>query len=418
MKAELISIGDELLIGTTINTNAAYLGKRLIELGIKLSWITTVGDDNADLIKALDIASHRADIIITTGGLGPTNDDLTKTSVAQYFDMELVLNEDVLHDLKDYFRRINKSMAAVNIEQAYVPENAIVFRNKVGTAPALYIERGGVKYFILPGVPHEMQYFFDTGVSPVLKELSGHYIKYEIIKTTGIGESDVFERLERLHEIDDDVRIAFLPKSSGVEIRITSTGTDENECMTRINDVKKFMYDRLSAYIWGENDDVFEDKILELLSRKVSHLAIIELFTGGLISYRLTTSRVVDERYRDVSLHGLVFVNSHDVFDWLIGDREDPDNFSAEMLWSQKTMETIRCKTGAELLLIVSELSSQPEPLDKTTALGNVMIALSSDDIHKTEQVYVRLYDLNFSREKIAQHALRLIQGVLLENRI
>ncbi|MBN1154851.1 CinA family nicotinamide mononucleotide deamidase-related protein [candidate division KSB1 bacterium] len=415
MKAEIISIGDELLIGETVNTNAAYMGKRLFEVGIHTTWITMVGDDHDDMISALQMASQRADIIITTGGLGPTNDDLTKKVIAQYFDNELILNEHVLHDLEDFFRRLGKPMADVNIEQAYVPRGATVLRNKVGTAPAFKLEQDGVIYFVLPGVPHEMKYFLDEEVLPLLKDLSDDYIKFDILKTTGIAESDLFEKLERLRGIDDEIRIAFLPRSLGVDIRITASGRSRDECIRKIDHVKDIMYAKVPDYIWGENDDVLEAKIMNQLYQKRFNLVVIEMFTGGLVNYRLASGRGSDDALQSVLLKGLVFSSASELFDWTDHDPQRDETITDPMLLSDPLIKEIRTKAKADLMVYVSGLS-YTQSNDATDQTGHVNIIVSCDTISRNEKIGVRLYDKSFARERIAQNALRMINGVLRED--
>jgi len=413
MYAEIISIGDELLIGQTINTNAAYIGQRLLEIGIETKWVSSVGDDMDSLMSALTIASHRADIVITTGGLGPTNDDMTVKIIAHYFESDLILNNEVLSDIKDFFSRIGRDMAAVNEEQAYVPRGAIVFRNRVGTAPALYIEKERQKYFVLPGVPHEMKFFLNHDVIPHLQNLSKNHIKYDVIKTVNIGESDIYEKLDRLKDLDKEVKFAFLPESTGVKIRLTSTGESVEECEKKIKVVKNKVYSKLRDYIWGENDDIIETNVVQLLAEKNINLMILEIFTGGALNYKLNSAILSLKPENKLIIHGVVFNEPDGLKKWfkriLAGDSSDwmINEVSCDVVKKIRQYHDMNC------LIFISEVLYENDD-EYSAGIGNVDIIVSSENECRSDKIKIRANNPVWSMERVTQIGLRMLWQELI----
>ena len=239
VNVELISIGDEILIGQIVNTNAVYLSEQITALGGSVRWITTVGDDGPDIRNSISAALDRAQVVIVTGGLGPTHDDITKKVIAEYFESRLVLNESVLENIQSIFKRMNRPVDAVNREQAMVPEAATVLPNTMGTAPGMLLKQNDRQLFVLPGVPFEMKSIFTTSMIPLLKQaFSGIFIRYKTIKTTGLFESRLFNMVEDiLPEVESFAQIAFLPSFSGVNIRIGTQDESEEACAARLQAV-------------------------------------------------------------------------------------------------------------------------------------------------------------------------------------
>lgn len=222
MVAEIICVGTELLLGQILNTNSQYLAQKLAELGIDLYFQTTVGDNMERLKMAIDIATKRSDVLIFTGGLGPTSDDITKEAVADYFGLTLVLDEDILRRIESFFERRQVKMPQINKKQAYVPEGAKVLHNKNGTAPGLIIEKDGKIAILLPGPPFEMQPMFEEEVLPYLEKFSKQKIYSRVLKFIGIGESSIEEALKDLILSQTDPTMALYAKPFEVELRITT----------------------------------------------------------------------------------------------------------------------------------------------------------------------------------------------------
>jgi len=289
MKAEILSIGDELLIGQVVNTNASYIGQKLTALGFDVKWITTVGDDQEELRKVLDAAFQRADVIIATGGLGPTHDDVTTKAVAEFFGARLVLKPEILDRIGRVFERRGLEMPKVNEAQAYVPDNAQLIDNRVGTAPGLMFERQGKYLFVLPGVPQEMKAMMEETVLPFLKSKgAGQAILMTTLRTVGLPESMLYEKIGDIAALEQLVSVAFLPTRGGVDVRLTARGADEEECRQRLEEAENRIRKRAGEYIYATGDEGLEQVVAHLLFEKKLTLAVAESCTGGLLAHRLT----------------------------------------------------------------------------------------------------------------------------------
>ncbi len=286
--AEILSIGNELLAGTTINTNAAYLAKQLHSIGIETKWITVIADENETILKALQTAIERAQVVISTGGLGPTPDDITKRALCQFFDVALVFNEQVFADVQDFLNKRQMELNEVNRQQAVIPECQRVLRNKRGTAPGLYFNKEDTHFFFLPGVPHEVYYLTEKEILPLLKELFHlEPITTYLLRTTGIPESRLMDKIGDLVEKYSEFRLAFLPRFRGVDLRFTLPAElkQNNKAFYNfIDQVRK----RLQKYIFTEDEQEIEEVLGQLLKERKLTLSIAESFTGGLIGDLIT----------------------------------------------------------------------------------------------------------------------------------
>ena len=289
MNATIISIGDELLIGQTVNTNAAWMGEQLLNIGVHARWVTTVGDRHADLLHALSIASSRADVILMTGGLGPTHDDVTKKAACEFFGASLTLNKKVLAQVKARFRKRGIAMAPVNEEQALVPDNAEIMQNELGTAPGMVFKRDNITCYIMPGVPGEMKGMMTRVVLPQLrKRLGGRTILIKTLMTTGVPESSLFERLNNLDEIEKQARIAFLPSLFGVKIRLLAVSTSRPDAEKRLAAAELMVRKKIADAIYAEEDISLVKAVADLLLERKKTLAVAESCTGGLVANLLT----------------------------------------------------------------------------------------------------------------------------------
>jgi nicotinamide-nucleotide amidase len=283
-KVELISIGNELLAGHTVNSNATWLAQKLGEIGTRVSWITTISDTPEEIITALNLAAQRADIIISTGGLGPTPDDLTKETIAGYFNSKLILNEEILKQVEALFARRNLPMPEVNREQAMVPESAELIKNPVGTAPALLFHHNKKLYAFLPGVPREMKALTEPHLLDHIKRsVTVPELKSIIFRTTGIAESKLYEEIKQLVEKYPKIEVSYLPKYSGVDIRLKTV-----QAYQQLSNLQQEIRNQLKPYIFAESEDDLEKIVGELLQKRRLTLSIAESFTGGLISDKIT----------------------------------------------------------------------------------------------------------------------------------
>ncbi|KAB2954654.1 competence/damage-inducible protein A [Heliorestis acidaminivorans] len=291
MSAEIVSTGTELLLGQNLNTNARYLSERLASLGISCYFQTTVGDNQDRIEQVLEIARGRADIIITTGGLGPTMDDLTKEVVAELCGRSLQLHEPSLHHIESFFQRRGRSMPENNKKQALIPEGAIIIPNHQGTAPGFIVEEGTKTFILLPGPPNEMEPMFEETVKPYLsmKTKSDPTILYSrLLKIVGRGESVVEDQLRDLLMEQSNPTIALLAKQEGLHIRLTARAKTEAEAKELIKELEAEVVHRLRPYIFGFDQDTLSGVVGQSLLKKGKKLAIAESCTGGLIAHEIT----------------------------------------------------------------------------------------------------------------------------------
>lgn len=290
MQAEIISIGTELILGKTVNTNASYLSKKLASLGIDLFYHTTVGDNRMRLFTVLKRAMHRSDIVITTGGLGPTEDDLTLEVIAQATCRKLILNLSVLKVIKEHFQRRHIPMPKANIRQALIPEKALVLKNDFGTAPGLIIPYDKKVLIALPGVPGEMRPMVERDVIPYLaKNFAGEYvIASHLIRTTGLAESQINQKIKNLLKLKPPVTVGIYAHIDSVDLNITAKAKNRRNAERLINRVERKIRSRLKEYIYGFDNQTLEEVVARALNKRKKTVAIAESCTGGLISKRLT----------------------------------------------------------------------------------------------------------------------------------
>lgn len=292
-RLELITIGDELLLGHTIDTNAAWLSRELGEHGIRVTRRATVGDDADSIREAVAEALDRTGGVVCTGGLGPTRDDLTRPAVAELFDRALTVNEDLLEGVRARFAAIGRVMSPSNRTQAEVPDGALVLPNADGTAPGLLLTRGdGAFAALLPGVPREMRGIFADGLLPWLLQRwpdRPSAIRHRVIRTTGIAESELADRLEPHLAGNEDLEVAFLPAAMGVDLRLTSWGIlTDDECAAAFDRLEDAIRGAVGGWIYGVDHEDLVDAVAARLRGRGWTLAVAESCTGGLVAKRLT----------------------------------------------------------------------------------------------------------------------------------
>ncbi len=291
MAAEVITIGTELVHGQTIDANAAYIADRLVAAGIEVCWKTTVGDREAQIADALRQALARSQIVIVTGGLGPTEDDLTCRAIAAVLDRPLVVDHAVLESIHRRFVERGLTMSKNNERQALVPDGATVFANPRGTAPGLLMRtRGGGVVVAIPGVPEEMRPMLTEQVIPYLREALGvrARIRSRVLKTCGITESALDEAVGDLTRSSRNPAIGLLAHPGEVHIRLTVKAESEEECDRRLSELEARLRERLGALIFGRDEDRLEEVVGRLLREAAQTVAVAESCTGGLVCHRLT----------------------------------------------------------------------------------------------------------------------------------
>jgi nicotinamide-nucleotide amidase len=289
MRAELITIGDELLFGQTIDTNAAFIGIKLAEAGVDLVYHTTVGDQAEDIIGAIGLAMNRVDFVLITGGLGPTHDDITKKVLCKFFKRQLVFHEDILKSLEKRYSDLGIVMPPINQNQALLPQGAKLIENKIGSALGMIFEERGKMLVSVPGVPAEMEAMVADSIIPMLMQKSdGQIIIHRKIRTIGIMESAIFEKVKDIIDEKSFIKVAFLPSYKGVDIRLTARTDDRTKAENAITELIEKYKNRIGKYIFGYDDDELPAIIGFLLNEKKQTLAVAESCTGGLLGKTIT----------------------------------------------------------------------------------------------------------------------------------
>lgn len=293
MQAEIITIGDEILIGQIVDSNSAFIAKELNKIGVSVYQITSIQDDREHILKSLKEAGERSSVVIITGGLGPTKDDVTKHTLCEFFDDELVRDESVLSHIEELFRKyISTPISDLNREQAMVPTKATVLHNSYGTAPGLWMKKGETAFVSLPGVPYEMKNLMLKSVLPkIVEDYERPHIVHRTILTYGLGESAVAEKLEDWeNNLPSYIKFAYLPSLGSVRLRLSAKGDDKAALMAGIDEQVKKLYPLIGDIIYGEEeeDGRVEKQIGALLKDKKMTLSTAESFTGGSIAERIT----------------------------------------------------------------------------------------------------------------------------------
>lgn len=289
MNAEIISVGTELLLGQIANTDAQYISQCLSEIGIGVYYHVAVGDNWQRIIDTIDFAAKRSDIVICTGGLGPTADDMTKEALCEYLGLTTVLHQKSYERLKERFARMAREITENNLKQVYFPENSTVLDNDKGTAPGMYYEREDGKIFIcLPGPPFELKAMFSNYVMPIFRAKSGYVIKSKVVRMVGIGESAMELVVKDILDNQTNPTVAPLIGNGDVTLRITARAENDDEADKLIAPVKAEIERRLSDYIYGYDDDTPEKVLVTLLKQKNMKISTAESCTGGLVASRIT----------------------------------------------------------------------------------------------------------------------------------
>jgi len=291
MQAEIITIGDEILIGQIIDTNSAWIAQQLNAIGIRVKQISSVADYPADILVALTLASGRADLILVTGGLGPTQDDVTKQTLSAYFDCGLRRAPEVLAHVEAIFQRGNRPMLEMNRKQADVLEKSEVLFNEMGTAPGMWILHKGKPYVIMPGVPFEMKHIMQERVLPRLRNLEGRVpVWHHTLLTAGIGESFLAEKIADIEAaLPPHIHLAYLPKPGLVRLRLTAIGEDLEKLKQETQTIAARLEERIGNYFLADRDTTLEQLIRDFMQQRELLLATAESCTGGNIA-RLITS--------------------------------------------------------------------------------------------------------------------------------
>lgn len=409
--AEILCIGTEILMGDIINTNAAYIAKELAGLGINVYHQSVVGDNPQRLKESLALAFSRADIVITTGGLGPTYDDLSKETIAAYFNRKLVMDEESLHAIECHFLRLNRVMTDNNKKQAMMPEGCVIFANHNGTAPGCAIEGEGEQQgktaIMLPGPPREMKPMFEQGVKPFLLKDSDTRLVSHTMHFFGIGESMLESILHELMEESTNPTVAPYAKTGEVQLRVTARVKQGEDAEVLLQPVMEQIKEKVGEFLYGIDVGDLQTAAVRALKEKNLHVAVAESCTGGYVAKRIT----------DVSGASDVFEcgicsYSNRIKHQILGVRQETlDTFGAISEEAAREMaEGVRRISGAEIGVSVTGNAGPQASEGKD--VGLVYIGVDSDHFKKVFMLYVNRKDQD-ARETIrylaSSHALSLI---------
>ena len=375
--AEIIAVGTELLLGNIVNTNARDISQALSAVGVNVFWHTVVGDNPQRLKDALDVARKRADIIITTGGLGPTYDDLTKQTICEAFGKPLVLHQDILDGLKVFFEKnVHMKMPSNNVQQAELPEGCTVFDNPVGTAPGCAFEADGVHVLMLPGPPFEMLTMLKGHVVPYLRRFSSEVIVSHDIMTFGLGESPMEELMREKMSHMENPSLATYAKPSEVRLRATAKAASAEEAEAMLAPVVKDVTNFLGDYVYGVDVSSLEEVCFHLLKEKGLTFATAESCTGGRVAERITALPGASAVYRG----GVVSYWTSVKADVLGVPADTLDAHGAVSEETARAMaEGARRITGADIAMSVTGVAG-PDPDERGVPVGIVYIGLATPD--------------------------------------
>lgn len=297
--AEVLTIGDEILYGQILDTNTKWISRELDDIGIKVRRKTAIGDKKQEILDAVDESLKRSDIVLVTGGLGPTKDDITKKTLAEYFEMELELNPSALEDVEDIFSRFGKEVNEINRQQAFLPSGCKKIKNERGSAPGMWFEQGKKIVVSMPGVPFEMEAMMAKTILPKLKkQFTLPVIVHKIIKTIGIGESWLAEEISDWEgNLPEHLALAYLPGKSQVRLRLTGVGADRETLESEMDQQIESVLPIIKPYVFGFGDIQIEDAVGEMLKNLELKIATAESCTGGFLAHRLTAVPGSSEYY-------------------------------------------------------------------------------------------------------------------------
>lgn len=414
MKAEIVSIGDELLIGQVINTNQAFIAEKLNSIGIPVHRMTTVGDSEHAILESLAKALGDHDLVIVTGGLGPTHDDITRTAVCKFFQTDLIVNEEALKRIRQIFERRGITPKKINEDQALVPRSCTVIQNRHGTASGYLFERDKKYFIVMPGVPFEMKAMVEDFVLPFFAaRASGLVIQHRTLKTTGIGESFLAEQIgdvKTLFTPEDGTTLAFLPSPAGTRLRISVRARSAEEAKKKIQGVEQEIRSRAGKYIYAADEEELEQTVGRLLLERRLTLAVAESCTGGLIADRITnvpgSSNYFERSY-------VTYSNDSKLADLGVPISLIRDHGAVSREVAEAMASGVRSKSNTDLGLSTTGIAG-PSGGSPEKPVGLVWVGFSD----RTGGLALRFNfgdDRRRTKERAAQAALELLRRKLLK---
>lgn len=414
VKAEIIAIGDELLYGQIVDTNSHWISQELDRIGVKVVRRTTVGDDRGAMLAAFEAAEQRADIVLITGGLGPTSDDLTKPLLAEYFNCSVELVPEALEDVRRFFAKRGRELTEINALQAHLPTKCTYVRNEVGTAPGMWFDESGVVWMSMPGVPHEMKKLMTDYVLPTIKKrFELPVIYHKVIKTVGIGESWLASLIiEWEKNLPEQIKLAYLPSLGEVKLRLTAMGKEERRLADEVAGQIEKVRPLIDQYIYGYDSESLQGAIGGLLRNKNKTVALAESCTGGYISHLITSIPGSSEYFK-----GAVIPYHNELKVSELGVKvETLDAVGAVSEETVKEMaKNVRKKYGADFGISTSGIAGPSGGSDEKP-VGTVWIACDFDAGTITKKLQLsNERDLNI--RYAAVFALNLLRNCIIENK-
>lgn len=410
MKCEILAVGTEILLGDILNTNAQYLSRELAELGFDVYYHEVVGDNKERILKALETSFNRSDIIITTGGLGPTKDDMTKELVSEFLGMKMCLHEESLKSIKEYFNKMGREFVKSNEKQAYFPKEAIILKNSNGTAPGAVFEKNNKAIIVLPGPPKEMESMFKEEVKKYLKKYSDDVIISEVLRIFGIGESKAEEKLQDIIDNGINPTVAPYAKEGEVIFRITAKAQNEEEARKMIVPIKDEIYKRLGNSVYNTGEISLQDTVAKLLIDKNMTIGVSESCTGGLISAKLIEYPGVSE----VFLEGAVTYSNEAKMRTLKVKKETLDKFGAVSHETAREMaEGIAKRCGSRIGISTTGIAGPGGGSDEKP-VGLVYFGIYLDGKVKSFK-HIFTGDRNSIRNRASMTALNIVRTEILE---
>ena len=415
IQATIITIGDELLIGQVIDTNSAFIAQSLSKIGIPVTSRIAVGDNKADIINALDTASQKSKIIILTGGLGPTADDITKPLLNEYFGGKMIIHQPSLDHITHIFETIHKRpMIDRNRKQAEVPDVCEVLFNEKGTAPGMLFKKEGAYYFSLPGVPHEMRWLTENQVIPVIQKVfSSHFIAHRTLLTAGIGESFLAEQIAHFENaLPASIKLAYLPNIGMVRLRLTGSGQDEKALDKELNTQFEALKKAVNEYLVTDADETMEMVVGNLLKQRNQSVSTAESCTGGYIGHLLSKNAGSSQFYTG----GIISYDNRIKTEFLDVPNEILQTVGAVSKEAVEQMAlAVRAKMNTDYAISVSGIMGPSGQTDEKP-LGMVWVGVAN-----REKVVSKVFYLRFDRlrniEVTANQAINLLR-LLIINKI
>ena len=412
MKVHLITIGDEILIGQIIDTNSAWMGQQLNLQGAEVTEISSLSDDRRSILDGLRHAEKNADVILLTGGLGPTKDDITKKVIAEHFNTGMVFHNPTWERITKMFAKRGRPTTDAHRAQCFMPQNAEILTNRMGTAPGMWFQENGKVYVSMPGVPYEMKYLMENEVLPRLKTaFPGTAIGHRTLLTVGEGESRIAQRIEKFENaLPENIKIAYLPGLGAVRLRLTGRGGRQEDLEMLLDAKKKELSALLPDLLFGEEKETLEEKIGEILKEKGLILTLAESCTGGHIAHKMTTVPGCSEYFAG----GFVtYSNAMKMRQLGVKEETLQAHGAVSEAVVKEMAEGAKKAVGANIALAISGIMG-PGGGSETKPVGTVWMSVADEKQTMAEKITIgkdRLKNIQYASVKALDLLRRVLRG-------